>query len=71
MVTILIGQIILQNPFFYSLVSAGVGCCLLIGTLFDYYLEHQKNKQVTTITQRFSVPSLKSANGKTVEQNNN
>ncbi|XP_066244989.1 nose resistant to fluoxetine protein 6 isoform X2 [Euwallacea similis] len=46
------------------LVTAGVTCCLLVGTLFDYYLEHQKNKQVARITQRYSMPSLKSANGK-------
>ncbi|XP_066244997.1 nose resistant to fluoxetine protein 6 isoform X3 [Euwallacea similis] len=45
------------------LVTAGVTCCLLVGTLFDYYLEHQKNKQVARITQRYSMPSLKSANG--------
>ncbi|ENN81281.1 hypothetical protein YQE_02317, partial [Dendroctonus ponderosae] len=39
-------------------------CCLSVGTLFDYYLEYQKNQNVTTITQRFSVPSLSSTNGK-------
>ncbi|KAL1488430.1 hypothetical protein ABEB36_014903 [Hypothenemus hampei] len=45
------------------IVTAIIVCCLAAGTLFDYYLEYQKNKQVAMITQRFSVPSLKSANG--------
>ncbi|CAG9765410.1 unnamed protein product [Ceutorhynchus assimilis] len=44
--------------------TAIMGCCLTVGTLFDYYLEYQKNRRVETITKRCSVPSLKSTNGK-------
>ncbi|XP_050296587.1 nose resistant to fluoxetine protein 6 isoform X2 [Anthonomus grandis grandis] len=56
---------IMQDRTFLALCVATVfmACCLTVGTLFDYYLEYQKSKQVTTITQRFSVPSLKSTNG--------
>lgn len=47
-----------------GITTAVMLCFIVAGTAFDYYLEHQKNQQATTITQRFSVPNLRSTNGK-------
>ncbi|ERL91085.1 hypothetical protein D910_08427, partial [Dendroctonus ponderosae] len=52
-----------QTFLILCVITAMAACCLSVGTLFDYYLEYQKNQNVTTITQRFSVPSLSSTNG--------
>ncbi|XP_076252110.1 nose resistant to fluoxetine protein 6 [Rhynchophorus ferrugineus] len=55
-----------QDPTFIILcvVTAGMLCMLTLGTIFDYYLEHEKCKKVATITARYSVPTLRSTNGK-------